>query len=486
MKYLALLLILLSLFCFHCSSPPSTPNLEEEIRSIENGLIREIVVKNDSIVKFSIEERMAFHQVPGISIAIVRNGNIRWAKGYGIANTETGALVNENTLFQAGSISKPIAALAALKLVQENKVDLDTDVNTYLDDWKIEENEFTQTEKVTLRRLLTHTAGTTVHGFPGYQQTDSFPTINQVLNGEGNTPRVFVDTTPGDIWRYSGGGYTIMEKLVEEITGLPLEDYIQEHILNPMQMNNSTYSQPLSAALHRNASAAYDSDGTIIEGFWHNYPEQAAAGLWTTPSDLAKYCISIQEILSGNNSGILNKESVKQMLTKHKNNWGLGPSLQWEGDSLRFQHGGKNAGFTNNMIAFAYRGDAVIIMTNADNGGHLIGEILRSVSQYYDLGVSNPKVVELIVMKEEDLKKFTGKYLYEKQVPGLGDLYLEVHMENNNLVVHDPDNGQRNELYPQEGLKFIDLEDGDSMTFQQNGDSISFKWNNRFLFNKVE
>ena len=122
-----------------------------------------------------------------------------------------------------------------------------------------------------------------------------------------------------------------------------------DNILQPMGMKNSTYEQPLGAAYHANASAAYDSEGNIIDGLWHNYPEQAAAGLWTTPTDLAKYCIEIQEILKGKENTLLSKEIIDQMLTKHKNNWGLGPSLQWEKDSLIFRHGGKNAGFTNNF-----------------------------------------------------------------------------------------------------------------------------------------
>jgi CubicO group peptidase (beta-lactamase class C family) len=247
-------------------------------------------------------------------------------------------------------------------LAEDDKVELDLDVSFYLTSWKMDESEFTKEEKITLRKLLTHTAGVTVHGFPGYQQTDRFSTIEQVLNGEGNTAKIVVDTIPGTIWRYSGGGYTIMEKIVEDVSGLPLEEYLEQNILTPLGMNNSTYEQPLPTRFHGNASAAYDSDGKLIEGLWHNYPEQAAAGLWTTPSDLAMYCIGVQDILAGKSDGILSKETIEMMLTKHKGDWGLGPSLVGDADSLRFQHGGKNAGFTNNMMAFAYSGDALIIM----------------------------------------------------------------------------------------------------------------------------
>ena len=185
-----------------------TPEIDQSanINTIENSLLKAIQVKGQEPELMNIYDRMEFHKVPGVSIAIVKDGKLAWAKGYGIANTNTGKEVDVNTMFQAGSISKPLAALAALKLVEEGKINLDEDVNSYLKDWKVEENRFTETEKISIRGLLTHTAGMTVHGFPGYQQTDTFPTIVEVLNGEGNTATIFPDTIPGSIWRYSGGG----------------------------------------------------------------------------------------------------------------------------------------------------------------------------------------------------------------------------------------------------------------------------------------
>ena len=436
-----------------------------EISAIEQGLLPAIQVKGDSVIKFNMSERMDYHKVPGVSIAVVKDGKLRWAKGYGIANTNKGNEVNTTTLFQAGSISKPLAALSALKLVEEGKVDLDEDVNTYLKDWQVPESDFTTEEKVTLRRLLTHTAGMTVHGFPGYQQTDSFPSITTVLNGAGNTPAIYVDTIPGSIWRYSGGGYTVMEKMVEDISGLSLDEYMAKNILPPMGMVNSTYEQPLGKKYHVNASAAYDNEGNIIDGLWHNYPEQAAAGLWTTPTDLANYCLEIQEIMAGKTDGVIKRETVEMMLTKSKNDWGLGPSLAWAADSLRFQHGGKNAGFTNNMIAFAHRGNAIIVMTNADNGGKLIGEVLRSVSGYYGWGISSPKVVETIELSVEKLNELVGQYKLNFQVPDIGDYFIDVTIEDNKLVVFDPNNNETNILTALEEGKFLDLTTGDNNEF---------------------
>ncbi len=425
MKKLFLILLPLVVIVVSCKKE-KTIDEPEEIVLIENGLLGAVQIEGQPLKTYTLEERMDYFNVPGLSIAIVENGKLKWAKGYGIANTEFGTKVNTSTLFQAGSISKPLAALAVLKLVEAGKVDLDVNVNNYLKGWKIPENRFTKDEKVTLRRLLTHTAGTTIHGFPGYTSKDEFPSITQVLNGEGNTDSVYVDTVPGSIWRYSGGGYTIMEKVVEDVSGQPLEDFAWQEVLEPMGMQNSTFEQPLSPKYHKQASAAYNGDGERIDTYWNNYPEQAAAGLWTTPTDLAKYCIEIQNIRAGKEKGILAKEIVDQMLTKDQNEWGLGPALSKEGDSLLFGHGGKNAGFTNNFFAFANQGNAAIVMTNADQGWNLIEEILRAISKHYDWGVNGYKTVSAIEVSSELLKGLEGTYQ-------IGDYQVEMLVKKEEL-----------------------------------------------------
>ena len=485
MKNVMLIVLTLISLLISCQSDKKIDNTDE-INAIENGLLKGITIKGETPETFNILERMKVHNVPGASIAVIIDGELKWAKGYGTANTNNGSKVDNNTLFQAGSISKPVAALAALQLVEAGKLTLDEDANTYLKTWKIPDSKFTEVEKVTLRRLLTHTAGMTVHGFPGYAEKDTFPDINTVLDGKGNTDPIRVDTIPGSIWRYSGGGYTVMEKMVEDVSGLSLEDYMTKNVLAPMEMTNSTYSQPLPKELHAHASAAYNGKGEIVEGLWHNYPEQAAAGLWTTPTDLAKYISEIHKIYTGKSDGILSKNMVQQMLTKHKNDWGLGPGLQRDNDSLMFGHGGKNEGFTNNMIAFAQKGDGVVIMTNADNGGRLIGEILRAVSQHYNWGTNDAREVEVIKMTDEELQGFAGKYLLDFQVPNIGDYYIDVSVKDGRIHVMDPNNNESNLLTPQKDLNFIDLDKGDQVQVKTDSEgNISFLWNGRFTFNKV-
>ncbi|BAO76433.1 serine hydrolase domain-containing protein [Winogradskyella sp. PG-2] len=454
--------------------------IQAEISAIENGLIKNIQIEGDSIQKFNIKERMDYYKVPGVSISVVENGKIKWAKGYGFANTDTRTKVDENTLFQAGSISKPLAALSALKLYENDSLDLNKDVNFYLKNWQIPENKFTNTEKVTLEKLLTHTAGMTVHGFPGYQQTDEFPEIIDVLNGNGNTAKILVDTIPGSMWRYSGGGYTVMEKVVEDVSGLTLDEYMSKNILLPIGMKNSTYLQPITKEWQNNISSAYDGNGKLIKGLWNNYPEQAAAGLWTTASDLAMYCIEIQNIVQGKEDGVLTRKTVDKMLTKHKNDWGLGPSLQNQKDSLIFGHGGKNAGFTNDMKAYAYQGNAVIVMTNADNGGKLISEIKNAISNYYNWSLSQPRTIELIKLEDSVLKKYIGKYELKKY-----DTTLKVEYKENQLFVPNTPFGNL-KLIPMTNTKFIDLESGTTIEFSVDKKVDGFMVNNNYKFKKIE
>lgn len=445
------------------------PKIYEEQTAIENRLLPPVIVKGQEVKVVSIDRKMREAKVPGVSIAVIKDGKLHWAKGYGIANTDTKKKVDNLTLFQAGSISKPLAALATLHLVQQGKLDLDQDVNTYLEGWKVPDSEFTKQAKVTLRMLLTHTAGTTVHGFPGYKQKDEFPSIEMVLDGKGNTPKVFVDKEPGSSWRYSGGGYTIMEKVVEDVSGMPLEAYMEEHIFPKLGMENSTYYQPLPSNLIENASLAYNRKGKIIDGSYHNYPEQAAAGLWTTPTDLAKYIIEIQAIANGETNGLLKQEIVLEMLTKHKGNWGLGPSLRKDGDALLFGHGGKNAGFTNNMIASVHQGDGIIIMTSGDNGNDVITGLQSAISTYYEMGISSPTEIELYNMPTSDLQKFVGSYKYD----GERNMVAKVKIKKGKMVIKVGSNHQLEAIGP---LEFFDLKDPETIKFSQeeNGEISGF------------
>ena len=215
----------------------TAPSTEERVRRVEAGLLPAAYIKGTSPAA-ALAERMKFFKIPGVSVAVVNDGRVEWARGFGVRDAAGAEPVVPETLFQAGSISKPVAALAALRLVQEGKLALDEDVNAKLVSWKVPENEFTKEQKVTLRRLLTHNAGLTVHGFPGYTADATVPTVVQILNGEkpANTAAIRVDTVPGKIWRYSGGGYTVMQQLVADVAKRPFAEVAKRLVLDPAGM----------------------------------------------------------------------------------------------------------------------------------------------------------------------------------------------------------------------------------------------------------
>lgn len=465
-------------------SRTAQPNAAD-ISNIESGLLLPIALKGQDNPHFKIADRMQEYRVPGASIAIVKNGQIAWSKAYGLADTETNLQIDTATLFQAGSVSKPVAALAALKLVEEGKLDLDEDVNTYLQSWKVAGNVFTDSSKVTLRRLLSHTAGLTVHGFPGYTNSETMPSTLEVITGQGNTDSILVFQTPGSNWKYSGGGYTIMQLMVEEITGEAFDVYMDREILPALGMTKSTYSQPVNKDKEAHASAAYTWEGKMIDGRWNNYPEKAAAGLWTTPNDLARYAIKIQGILNGDTSGPISQEMAKTMVTAQLNNWGLGPSLSGEGDSLTFQHGGKNAGFTNVFAATAYQGTGVVIMTNADKGGQLMGEVMRSICAEYDWPFMRQTEVEPVAMPPNKLEAFAGTYLWDPKGE-TSNYFIELVVEDGGLVVVDTNNNERDLMLPLDSMGFIQTQTGDQMRFESEATPLAFNWNGQFRFFKVK
>ena len=350
---------------------------------VTEGLRSELTVHGRPAPEtFSLAERMAHHKVPGVSIAVVEGGRIAWAHGFGVREAGTADSVTHTTLFQAASISKPVAATGMLRMVDEGKLALDTPVNDYLVSWKLPENELTAREKVTLRRLASHSAGLTVHGFGGYAAGAEVPTVPQILDGNGpsNSQPVRVDAVPGSFWRYSGGGVTIEQLVMADVAKEPFPALMRRLVLEPAGMTNSTFEQPLPEGRHGAAASGHDGDGEAIPGRWHVYPEMAAAGLWTTPTDLLKWAMEIAAARDGRSNRILSKPTATAMLTPQKGTSGLGPSLGGRGDGFYFSHGGANAGFRAQVIYFPETGQGAAVMTNGDGGGSLAREILLAIS----------------------------------------------------------------------------------------------------------
>jgi len=458
----------------------------EAVETIENNVKAIIWVKGEADPSASIVERMEQANVPGLSVAVIHNGKIDWAKGYGIASGETN--VDTNTLFQAASISKPVSALAALKLVEQGKLDLDGDVNRYLKEWKVTGESLTEENPVTLRHLLTHTGGVTVRWFPGYATGGVLLNTSDVLNGKGNTAAVEVDVEPGSGWRYSGGGYTVMQKVIEDVTGLPFADYIDDQILKPIGMTSSTYQHELAESLKRRVSAAYDNDGNMFPELYNDYPEKAAAGLWTTPTDLAIYAMHLQSIMAGAGNGILKKSTVEAMFTMHQENWGLGPALGEIDNQLVFRHSGKNLGFTTDFTAFVNKGEGIVVMSNGDNGRAIIPDIMTAISEYYEMGSHSRIRIDPIDVPATELNALTGKYKMITDIGYNGDFIMELSITDNNLMAQVPDTDQLSRLVPTEKETFTSAATGNSFVFNRNnaGEVIGLLISEQFQLNKIE
>jgi CubicO group peptidase (beta-lactamase class C family) len=390
----------------------SSPETDARIAQIQQGLAPPVLVTGESPKRVPLADRMAELKVPGVSIAVIHGGRIEWARGFGSLRKD-GPAVTPDSLFQAASISKPVFALAVLHQVEAGKLKLDTNVNDYLKTWKLPDNEFTREQKVTLRRILSHSAGLTVHGFAGYEAGAKVPTTVQVLDGAppANSLPIRVDVAPGSINRYSGGGYTLAQLVLNDVTGKSIPDLMRETVLRPLGMTHSTYEQPLPADRTAQVALPHRGDGTAVTGGPHLYPEMAAAGLWTTPSDLARYALGVRDALAGR-SKVISASTAREMLTPVIEQQGIGPQLGGSTPRKYFTHNGGNEGYRCVLVAYE-DGEGAVVMTNGDNGGGLMYEVLRTIAHVYQWPDFAPPTRTMATVKPGSLDRLTGVYELE-------------------------------------------------------------------------
>jgi len=337
---------------------------------------------------YTVAQLMARFRVPGVSIAVIHNGRIHWAKGWGVADVTSGVAVTPSTRFQAASISKPVTATAAMRLAQEGRLSLDADINSILKSWRLPTSEHTRERPVTPRALFSHTSGSDDgFGFPGYNPGVPMPTAVQVVKGESPSPLgpVRFVRPPFAAMKYSGGGTTIMQVALSDLTGEAFAPLLQRLVLGPLQMTNSSFEQPPPAAIEDQLARAHDGGGRRMGAPWHVYPEQAAAGLWTTPSDLARWVLEIQKAHEGPQGAVLSQASVREMLSPvGAGPFAVGLQIEKRGEGWYFMHGGSNWGFRANVIAHFRKGYGVVTMSNGDAGGAVINEIEARVAAAYN------------------------------------------------------------------------------------------------------
>lgn len=367
----------------------------------------------------AIEEARAKFGVPGVSWAVIDGGEIARAGTSGVQTAGNARPVTGATRFQACSISKPIAALAMLRLVDRGLLDLDADINTVLASWRLPRNADWQ-PVVTLRQLASHSAGLTMSGFPGYKRTDDLPTTVQILRGmhPANTLDVRVDTVPGTQFRYSGGGTLAMQLLLEDVTGTPFPVLMRELVLDPLGMVDSDYTQPPPAEVHDRLASGHDVAGVVVAGGWHVYPEMATAGLWTTPSDLCRYALAVRAAYAGAPGALISQRLAREMLTPQipptdqtggLSAVGLGPFVSDRG-AARFGHSGGNEGFKCDLLAYRDAGAGAVVMTNSDLGAYVVQRAFAAIATAHDWPDFPMDMADPELPTGSMLASFVGRY----------------------------------------------------------------------------
>jgi len=431
-------------------------HIDNRIKHIINNLLPTTGLDGKFSPPQTLHNRLAYYHTPGVSIAVINDFEIEWAQGFGLRDARYRRKVTTETLFQAGSISKPIFGLAVMRLAQDGRLNLDEDIHHYLSSWRVPTNEGWQ-PRINLRHLLSHTAGLTVHGFPGYQASEKLPTVTQILNGEypANTAKVEVNILPGTQFRYSGGGTTVAQQVLVDVLKKPFPQIMRESVFEPLGLSNSTYEQPLPGSWAKRAATAHPWKGIPLKGKFHIYPEMAAAGLWTTATDLARVGVELLQVLHARRAPILLSQAMigsmlRPQLAHQKVGEdefvGLGFFCNGKEEGFRFGHGGWDEGFVAQMRFYKDIGKGAVVMINSNEGYPLLDEIMRALAQEYEWPDALPK--EKKPASLANLHEYTGLYATQTGTQ------FQVHIVDGSLVLQ---HGQQTPLpiFPSSEAEFF-------------------------------
>ena len=412
-----------------CETPRS--RMRQRMKSVESGLLKAAVFKGLEPEKMKLADRMQYYRVPGVSIAAIYKNKIDWAKAYGVKNARFSDPILTDSLFQAAALSQPVAALTALHFVEKGRLSLDSDVNTVLKSWKIPESPFTQRNKVTLRRILNHSASLVPEKLIGYPQSEDLPSLRMILDGEKPAlpPGVWLTGQPGAAFLFSDAGYAVLQQLLEDLEEKAFPAIAEEAVFQPLGMQNSTFECPLPSALEEKAVSGHLREGAPVEGRWYRYPAAAASGLWSTPTDLALFVIEVMKTARGESQKIVSPALTQSMLTPEEGIHGLGLYIEDAGDNLFFHIWGSNKGYECILVGYPVRGEGAVVMTNSENGYYIIHEILRGISAAYEWPHFQPEVKTLYRLDDSIYPQYVGKY---EVTP---DYILDVAHEDYYLVI---------------------------------------------------
>jgi CubicO group peptidase (beta-lactamase class C family) len=468
MKNSITLLIVLILFqsCTEESKTASTNNL---IKKVEIGLTTRVHVKGDST--WSIEERMKHYGIPGVSIAVIHNGEIAWTKGYGIMDKESKIPVTEQTLFQAAATSMPVTAYGALRLVEQNKLNLDENINSYLKSWKVPENKFTKEKKVTIRNLLNHSAGIYPRGTGSYSVNEEIPTLVEILNGTSpasNEP-VIINKEPNESVRFAYTSYVPIQQMMRDVEGRTFPEIMHKLVLQPLEMNNSTFNQSLTTEQLTKVATGYLQDGSMVKGRKKINPSMASNGLWTTAKDYAKFITNVQQTLNGKNTKGLSKHMTALMGTPYgvsNSGWsftlGLGFQLFNRKDEIYLRHHGWNTGFYAEIVAHRDKGSGVVVFTNS-TFPEFNAEVIRSVALAYDWDNYVP-VHKKTEIEQALVDKIIGRYQSN-------NITVEVFQKDNQLFYRDILDVKAEELVKVSDSSFVKRNSSRLIQFKSNSEN---------------
>lgn len=422
-----------------CTEESNTDATADLIKKAETGLTTWVHIAGDST--WSIEERMKHYGIPGVSIAVIHNSEIAWTKAYGVMDKESQTPVTTQTLFQAAATSMPITAYGALRLVEQNKLGLDENINSYLKSWKVPENEFTKEKKVTIRNLLNHSAGIHPRGTGSYSIDEKIPTLVEILNGTppaSNEP-ITVNKPPGESVRFAYASYVPIQGMMLDIDGKTFPEIMHELVLQPLEMNNSTFNQSLTAEQLSKVATGYLQDGSMVKGKRNIQPAMASGGLWTTAEDYAKFITNVQQ----------SKDLTELMGTPYgvsNSGWsftlGLGFQLLNRNDEIYLRHHGWNTGFYAEIAAHRDKGYSVVVLTNS-TFPEFNAEVMRSVALAYDWSNYVP-VHQKMVIEQSSTDEITGRYQSE-------DVIVQIYQEDDQLFYKN--------ILDEQGVELIKVSD---------------------------
>jgi CubicO group peptidase (beta-lactamase class C family) len=420
----------------------------EKIKLIEDNILPNARLVGDAPI--SIKDRMAFYKVKGVTIGVIHNYKLEWVKGYGWADDSLQLPVTAATLFQVGSISKSVNAMGVLKLVQDKKLDLYSDINNYLTSWKFPYDSLSKNKKITMANLLSHTAGLSLPGFFGYKPGKPLPTIPQILDGlkPAISQPIRSIAQPGLKYEYSTGGTIVAQQVVMDITHQPYDKYMAEAVFKPLGMTASTFTQPIKVnpAL---LATGYNREGRAITGKHNVFPEQAGGGLWSNATDLSKFIIEIQLTLQGKSHKVINQQTAALMLTPYIDQQAaLGFVINDLDGEKYFQHSGGVPGTTSRYFGSMQGGNGAVVMINSDNSDFL-DEVINSVASVYQFkGLNRSRSKQIVTVTNDVLQSYVGKYQIGPKV------MITITKENNQLYA-EPTSAPRMAIYPQSQTRFF-------------------------------